>query len=163
MSAHDVGVLALGAFIAALLMTGLMSAARMLGQTRMSLPLMLGTMVTSNRDRAVPIGLAMHLVLGFVMALPYFGMFGVVGGATWWLGALFGLVHGLLTHALLLPALPGMHPRMASERDGPEPTRALEPPGALGLNYGMRTPIVGILAHVVFGLVLGAISQLGST
>jgi len=31
--------------------------------------------------------------------------------------------------------LPGLHLRMASEQRGPEPTRQLEPPGFLALNY----------------------------
>lgn len=160
-SSVGVGLLALGAFLGALVMTALMSAGRMLGLSRMSLPLMLGTMVTPDRDRAVPIGLAMHIVFGMLMALPYYGVF-TVTAPTWWLGGLLGVAHGLLTHVLLLPALPGIHPRMASEREGPEPTRALEPPGPLGLNYGMRTPALGIFAHAVFGVVVGAICQLGT-
>jgi hypothetical protein len=32
------------------------------------------------------------------------------------------------------PALPAMHPRMASEQDGPTPTKQLEPPGFMALN-----------------------------
>jgi hypothetical protein len=56
----------------------------------------------------------------------------------------------------LLPLLPGLHPRMASEHRGPEPTRALEPPGFLGLNYGHRTPLIALLAHVMYGAILGA-------
>jgi len=37
---------------------------------------------------------------------------------------------------------------MASEQRGPEPTRALEPPGVLALNYGRQTPVVTLVAHV---------------
>ena len=40
-----------------------------------------------------------------------------------------------------LPLIPGLHPRMASEYQGPTPTRQLEPPGFLALNYGRPTPI----------------------
>ena len=32
---------------------------------------------------------------------------------------------------------------------------ALEPPGLLGLNYGRQTPVVTMLAHVVYGVALG--------
>jgi hypothetical protein len=46
-----------------------------------------------------------------------------------------------------MPALPAIHPRMASEQDGPTPTRQLEPPGVMALNYGRRTPISVILAQ----------------
>jgi hypothetical protein len=45
---------------------------------------------------------------------------------------------------------------MASRHHGPTPTRQLEPPGFLALNYGWATPATTLLAHVVFGLILGA-------
>ena len=55
-----------------------------------------------------------------------------------------------------MPALPGMHPRMASERAGTRRSCAqLEPPGFLARNYGARTPISALVAHVAFGAVLG--------
>ncbi len=53
--------------------------------------------------------------------------------------------------------LPDLHPRMASERHGPTPTRLLQPPGFLGLHYGLRTPLVVVAAHIVYGVVLGAV------
>mgnify|MGYP001367797883 CR=1 FL=1 len=45
--------------------------------------------------------------------------------------------------------------RMATDARGPEPTRELEPPGFMALNYGRRTPLVTLLAHVIFGAILG--------
>ncbi len=56
---------------------------------------------------------------------------------------------------VLAPAMPGMHPRMASELQGPTVVRQLEPPGFLALPYGVRTPLSVPLAHVVFGIILG--------
>jgi hypothetical protein len=32
----------------------------------------------------------------------------------------------------------------------------LEPPGFLGLNYGFSTPLSIVIAHVVFGIILGS-------
>jgi hypothetical protein len=55
--------------------------------------------------------------------------------------------------------VPGLHPRMASESQGPTLMRQLEPPGFLALNYGARTPITVIVAHIVFGSILGAFYQ----
>jgi hypothetical protein len=46
---------------------------------------------------------------------------------------------------------------MASNRAGPSSTATLEPPGLLGLNYGVGTPLVALGAHVVYGVVLGAL------
>jgi hypothetical protein len=45
---------------------------------------------------------------------------------------------------------------MASEQQGPSLMRQLEPPGFLALNYGFQTPISVVVAHVVFGTILGA-------
>jgi len=58
-------------------------------------------------------------------------------GPTWWLGALLGLLHVAVALTVLLPLLPGVHPRMASHRAGPASTAVLEPPGLLALNYGV--------------------------
>ena len=60
---------------------------------------------------------------------------------------------------LVLPSLPGVHPRMASDSTGPRPTRMLEPPGFLALNYGYRTPMAVLIAHIAYGMVLGTFYQ----
>ena len=38
---------------------------------------------------------------------------------------------------------------------GPDPTRQLEPPGNFGLNYGASPPMVTLVAHYLFGGILG--------
>lgn len=153
--------LLIGAFVATVAMTTVMSGSQMWGLSRMSLPFMLGTMVTQDRDRAMPIGFAMHIVNGLVLSFVYFGIFRVLG-PSWWMGLSIGLAHFLAVFLVIMPMLPAIHPRMASERDGPEPTRALEPPGYFGLNYGTRTPLVGLLAHMIYGLILGLFCQIGA-
>ena len=45
---------------------------------------------------------------------------------------------------------------MASITSGPTPTRHLEPPGFMALNYGKQTPLSVIVAHVAYGAILGA-------
>jgi uncharacterized membrane protein YagU involved in acid resistance len=132
-----------------------MSAAQGLGLSRMSIPFMLGTMVTPNRDRAPLIGFLIHVVNGWSFALLYALAFESWGRATWWLGAGIGLVHALAVLVAVMPLLPGLHPRMASEYRGPEPTRALEPPGFLALNYGHGTPLSALMAHLLYGAILG--------
>jgi hypothetical protein len=147
-------------FVGTVVLTGLMSASQGLGLTRMSLPYMLGTMFTPDRDRAKLVGFGVHLVNGWWLALVYAAAFQSWRVATWWLGTLIGGVHGLFVLLVVLPLLPGLHPRMASEQRGPEPTRQLEPPGFLALNYGRRTPFSVLLAHLVYGAILGAFYEL---
>ena len=137
-----------------------MSASQRLGLTRMSLPFMLGTMFTPDRERAQVIGFFVHLINGWWLALIYAAAFQSWRRATWWLGALIGLVHGLFVLTTVMPLLPGAHPRMASEQQGPTPTRQLEPPGFMGMNYGGRTPVTVLLAHLVYGGILGAFYRL---
>src|ERR671936_813505 len=85
----------------------------------------------------------------------YVATFHAWGQATWWLGAITGLVHASFVLTVGMPVLPGMHPRMANEQYGPTVVRQLEPPGFLALHYGVRTPISVVVAHAVFGAILG--------
>jgi uncharacterized membrane protein YagU involved in acid resistance len=143
-------------FAGTVALTSLMSGSHGLGLTRMSLPYMLGTMLTPDRDRARPVGFLVHVVNGWLFAFVYAAAFESWRRATWWLGALIGLVHGSFVLLAGMAAIPAIHPRMASEQHGPTPTRQLEPPGFLALNYGRRTPISLLLAHLVYGAILGA-------
>jgi hypothetical protein len=70
-------------------------------------------------------------------------------------GGLLGALHGAVALLVIIPLLPGIHPHMASERAGLSSGAAIEPPGFLCLNYGRETPLVTMVAHVVFGMALG--------
>jgi hypothetical protein len=141
-------------FVATAVLTALMVAAQLGRQTRMDLPTMLGTMVTADLDRARVPGILIHFANGQVFALFYASAFALVGRSGWLLGAAFGLVHGLLALILIIPALPSIHPRMASERTGLE-LAVLEPPALFAQNYGRRTAAVTLLAHLAYGAILG--------
>lgn len=147
-------------FVATVVLTGLLSGSQQAGLTRMNIPYMLGTMVTPDRDRAKLLGSLLHATNGWLFASIYAAAFESWRRSTWWLGALIGLVHSLFVLAVGMPLLPAMHPRMASEEQGPTPTRQLEPPGFLALNYGRRTPLSVIAAHLVYGAILGAFYRL---
>lgn len=138
------------------LLTTLLRAGQALHLTRMDTTLLLGTMVTADRDRAKVIGFIIHFLNGWWIACLYAAFFHGFGVATWWLGALMGMAHTAFILVAVLPLLPEVHPRMASDFRGPEPTRLLEPPGFLALNYGYRTPLAVLIAHVAYGIVLGA-------
>lgn len=137
------------------LLTTLLRGCQALHLTRMDTTLLLGTMVTPDRDRAKVIGFVIHFLNGWWIALVYAAFFHGFGWATWWLGALMGIAHTAFILVAVLPLLPGVHPRMASDFAGPEPTRLLEPPGFLALNYGYRTPLAVLIAHIGYGTVLG--------
>jgi hypothetical protein len=142
-------------FAATIVLTTIMAGSQSLGLTRMNIPSLLGTRVTSDRDRAKTIGVLLHVINGWLFSLVYVAAFHAWGGPAWWKGIAIGLVHSAFVLAAGMPTMPGLHPRMASETRGPTVVRQLEPPGFFGLNYGYRTPISIVLAHVVFGLILG--------
>jgi hypothetical protein len=142
-------------FAATAVLTTLMAGSEGVGLTRMNIPHMLGTMFTSNRDRAKVYGAAFHFLNGWAFSISYVAAFHAAHIFTWWFGALLGVLHGAFVAAVALPVMPGVHPRMASELRGPTVGRQLEPPGFLALNYGARTPISVLIAHVAFGAMLG--------
>ena len=148
---------ALFGLVATTALTAVMIAAQLTGLTRLDLPLLLGTIVTEDPDRARVAGFFIHLAIGQGFAFGYAATFALLDRATWWLGALLGLLHVAVALTVLVPLLGGVHPRIASDRAGPSSTAALEPPGLLGLNYGPQTPIVAVVAHLAYGIALGVL------
>jgi hypothetical protein len=146
---------ALFGLVATAALTIVMIAAQLAGLTRLDLSLVLGTLVTEDPDRARVAGFVIHLAVGQGFALGYAATFALLGTASWWLGALLGLLHVAVALTVLVPLLVGVHPRMASGRAGPGSTAVLEPPGLLGLNYGTQTPAVAVIAHLAYGVALG--------
>lgn len=158
----NLGSILVWGFVATVVLTTVIAGAQGLGLSRMSMPFILGTMFTADRGRAIVAGFVAHFLNGWLFAFVYALAFESWHRATWWLGAGIGLVHGLFILVAIMPLLPGLHPRMASELRGPEPTRELEPPGFLALHYGRRTPLIALLAHVMYGAIIGAFYQLAT-
>ena len=150
------GILIAG-FAATIVLTTFMSASQWLGFTRMSIPFLLGTIFTPSRDRAMVIGVAVHLVNGMLFALVYAAIFNQIGRSTIMLGAGMGFIQGAFVLTVGMVMLPGLHPQMVSEYYGPTPNRLLQPPGFLALHYGRGTPLVTMLAHVIYGAILGGL------
>jgi hypothetical protein len=156
----NVDSILLWGFSATIVMTSLMALSHGLGLTRISIPFLLGTMLTSNRDRALVAGVAFHIVNGWLFAFFYAAILEALGWTTWWLGGWIGFIHALFVLAVGMPILPGLHPRMVSEYYGPTPNRRLQPPGFFALNYGRQTPAVTIVAHVLYGAIIGGFYEL---
>lgn len=141
---------------ATVVLTTLTIAAQSFGFTRIDLPFIIGTMFTPDRDRARVYGNLVHLLNGWAFAIVYALFFETTHCAGIGFGAIIGLVQGIVVVVVFLPILPGIHPRMVSDFRGPEPTRLLEPPGFLALNYGRNTPIVLMVSHMIYGAIIGS-------
>jgi hypothetical protein len=150
-----------GGFVGTLVLTTMLSTASEFGLTRMDLPFLLGTILTSDRSQAKAVGYAMHFGIGLLFALVYFFVFRAVGESGWAVGALFGLIHGLFASiALVNVLLPVVHPRMGTPMSAAADRPLLEPPGFLMLNYGRRTPVVTIAGHITYGAIIGGFLSL---
>lgn len=145
-----------GGFVGTLVLTTGMRAATELRLTRIDLPFLLGTALTANRIRARALGYALHFLFGLMFAGVYYAIFEAIDEASWWLGAVFGLLHGVFAGtALVNVLLPLVHPRMGTIFSDASSAPLLEPPGFLLLNYGTSTPLVMIAVHAVYGAVVG--------
>lgn len=143
-------------FVGTVVLTTLLEAFQGFKLTRINLPYMLGTIFTPNRDRAKLAGFGVHLVNGWIFSILYVAVFHSLGRATWWIGTAIGFLQAAFVLTIGMRVMPALHPRMASEQQGPTVTRQLEPPGFLALNYGVRTPLSVVIAHLIFGAIIGA-------
>src|SRR5918911_1290886 len=135
--------------VATTALTAVMIAAQLAGLTRLDLPLVLGTLVTADPDRARVAGFVIHLVAGQGFALGYAAVFALVHHATWWLGALLGALHVAVALTVLLPLLPGVHRRARAARPVRPQLRRPNPGGCgrrpPGLRHGPGTAAAGPL------------------
>jgi hypothetical protein len=151
-----------GGFAGTIVLTTILRAASEAGLTRMDLPFLLGTAVTADRSRAKALGYLLHFLAGLVFALVYYAVLAAIGMSGWWLGALFGVAQALFAGtALVNVLLPLVHPRMAGALTAAPAVALIEPPGFMMINYGLRTPLVSLGAHVAYGALVGGFSSLG--
>ena len=153
--AQSIFVILVWGLIATFAMTALLYASQNMGWSRLNMPYLLGAFFTGRRHEANVLGFLLYLLGGWLFAFLYYLVFSVIGASSWWIGAIAGLLHAVLLLTLGLPMLPYIHPRVASEFDGPDTNKVLEPPGFLGLHYGYRTPLVVLIAQTSYGIVLG--------
>jgi hypothetical protein len=150
-----------GGFAGTLVLTTALRTANELGLTRVDLPFLLGSAVTRDRAHAKALGYLLHLAAGEMFALVYYAIFAAIDSSGWLLGALLGLLHGIVSAtALVNILLPVVHPRMGSELSAADSSPLLEPPGFLMLNYGRGTPIATLLAHVAYGAIVGGFASI---
>jgi hypothetical protein len=100
-----------GGLAGTVVLTTILRSASEFGLTRMDIPFLLGTALTTDRVRAKAIGYALHFVFGLLFALAYYAIFLVIGHSGFVLGAGFGL---MLVAAGLAAVRYGWLPRWAA-------------------------------------------------
>ena len=128
---------------------------RAMGMTKMDLLRTLGTMVQPKGATNVVygIGLMMHLMMGAAFGLIHTGLLHAFDpsstGAATGLGILIGAVHGMIVTGGMPMMLKMGHPLV---KDG-----TIDDPGPAMTGFGKMTPMGMVMAHVVYGIVVGAI------
>ena len=128
---------AAGAFVGTLILTTILRAASELKLTRMDLPFLLGSAV-STRPVPEAVGFVMHFLAGQLFALGYFWCSPPVAAGGW--RAAGGELHSLFAGSALVNILvPLVHPRMGSRSPARRRWRCWSPrvPHA---SYGVATP-----------------------
>jgi len=114
--------------------------------------------VTISSRKARAFGYAFHFLIGIVFAGAYAGFFAIVGRSSWQTGVLLGALHAIFISTVLVSVLlPVVHPRMATPDTAANKITLIEPPGFLMLNYGRSTFVVTLVAHIVYGALVGLI------
>lgn len=128
---------------------------RAVGMTRMNFLEVLGTMLAPNAKRGTVygVGLMAHLMASAAFGLGHAGLLHAldvtsVGDAVAW-DLVIGTAHGAIVLAVLPMLLTAMHPLVRKQ--------AMEAPGVALTGFGAGTPVGSVMAHVAFGLVVGAV------
>jgi hypothetical protein len=138
-------------FVASILAACVFWLFRSFNATRFSPTTQLGCLVSREPDLPMTetVGFLLYLACGAVFIPPLYRAFmGALGGSTWAAGVVAGLLHGVLT-AALLPWLARVDPCVRSGR--------VPPPGRFGLRWGTATPVAVVAGHMVYGGILGAV------
>jgi hypothetical protein len=86
----------------------------------------------------------------------YGTFFVIIGGSSWWLGAIVGAIHACFTGTVVVNVLlPAIHPRIGTPNSAANEIALIEPPGFLMLNYGRNTFVVTLVAHIAYGAIVG--------
>jgi uncharacterized membrane protein YagU involved in acid resistance len=141
----DFNVLAalVAGFVATIVMTAMMTMAARAGMTQMPpMPLVMGSMMSGDRRKAMAIGGMLHyIVMGTVLfGIGYALLFHAFGSAAWWVGVVIGLVHGLAVGLVFMPMMPAMHPRMEAQLVGAGAPATVRSSRRLGARSGSRAP-----------------------
>ena len=145
----DWAAVALGGLVGTLGLTVIMAAATAAGLARLNFPMLLGTFFGPPGPATLAIGFVWHFVNGVLFAIVYGLAFNALGLAPTWLsGAGFGAVHTIIAGGLL-GLISSIHPLIRAGR--------MPAPRAFGSRYGSPGVAVLLLAHLVFGGIVGAV------
>jgi hypothetical protein len=121
------------------------------GAPALNLPLWDGTFFTLNLGVAVTLGYIVHFAIGVALALLYQNRVAPrLSGEGWWRGAIFGFGVWSVLMVLGLPLFDWLDPLVQNG--------LLTAPGFFALGLGATAPVMLLLAHLVYGAIVGVLA-----
>jgi hypothetical protein len=123
-------------------MSALLLLPRWLGIGKIDVIPAVGALITSKAENALSIGYVVHFTSGIIFAYIYWGLIlSMKLPAVWWTFGFAGSIHGIIVMLLVCIAVMEHHPIARYHERGP------------------MTGLAQLIAHIVYGLVVGLIVQ----
>lgn len=121
-------------------MTAFLLLPRVMGWGKIDVILAVGSLITKNADRAVSYGYYVHFISGIAFAYIYWGLLTLLSlPIAWWTFGMAGFIHGIIIMLLVSIAVMEHHPVAKYHERGP------------------MTGVAQLFAHILYGVVVGAI------
>jgi hypothetical protein len=132
-------------------LTLMLALAPSLGSPALNFPLWDGTFFTLNLTWAVILGYGVHFAIGISLAILFQRTFLTrLGGEAWLKGAVFGFLVWLVLMVVGLPLFDLLDPLAANG--------ILPAPGFFALGLGVTAPVMLLVAHLIYGAVVGSLT-----
>ncbi len=115
---------------------------RFLGLGKIDVFLAVGSLITHKPDKAFHYGYLLHFISGIVFAYIYWGLINLLNiPFVWWTFAMLGFIHGMIVMLLVSIVVMEHHPIARFHERGP------------------MTGLAQLLAHILYGVIVGLIVQ----
>jgi hypothetical protein len=123
-------------------MSALLLLPRWLGIGKIDVIPAVGALITGKTENALSVGYVVHFTSGIIFAYIYWGLLlSMKLPAVWWTFGLAGSIHGIIVMLLVCIAVMEHHPIARYHERGP------------------MTGLAQLIAHIVYGIVVGLIVQ----
>jgi hypothetical protein len=130
----------IGGIVGTAAMTGLLLFPRWLGIGKIDVIPAVGALITGKEEHAFSIGYIVHFTSGIIFAYIYWGILLLMKmPIVWWAFGMAGFIHGIVVMLLVSITIMEHHPIARYHERGP------------------MTGLAQLLAHIVYGVVVGLI------
>lgn len=131
-----------GGIVGTVAMSAFLLFPRLLGIGKIDVFLAVGSLITHKPDKAFQYGYLLHFASGIVFAYIYWGLIHLLNiPVVWWTFAMVGFIHGIIVMLLVSIVVMEHHPIARFHERGP------------------MTGLAQLLAHILYGVIVGLVVQ----